>query len=173
MASSPVSGECFQSGAVNPIRDADAGANRNSTIVLDHSTERLSEVDIGQPIVKTTAKKMAICFVDQHCANVSGDVVWECENGTRPDSNHGGMKGEQFKILAQESRPFALARTERFLRSRLFQTNDEIVRQIGTILPEAFSRRSHEVETRGCSSIPLIYAHQTSALIALVQGVEA
>jgi hypothetical protein len=94
MASSSVPGECFHSGAVNRIRDADAGANRNSTIVFDHGTERLSVADIRQPIVKTTAKKMAICFVDRHCAHISGHVVWECENGTCPDSSHGGMKGE-------------------------------------------------------------------------------
>jgi hypothetical protein len=56
MASSTVPRECFHAGFVNRICDADAGTNRNSTVVLDHGTERLPVADIGQPIVKTAAK---------------------------------------------------------------------------------------------------------------------
>ena len=63
--------------------------------------------------------------------------------------------------------------TNRFLRAQLFETYNEIVSQIGMKLPETFSRRSHQVETRGCASIPLIYGNQTSAAIAVVQGFEA
>jgi hypothetical protein len=77
MASSPVPGECFYSGAVNRIRDPDARANGNSSIVLHHGTERLPVADIRQPIVETTTKKMPIGFVDRYCAHISGDVVWE------------------------------------------------------------------------------------------------
>jgi len=42
------------------------------------------------------------------------------------------------------------------LRAQLFETDDEIVGQISPIAPETSSRRSHQVETRGCASIPLI-----------------
>jgi hypothetical protein len=169
----PVRGECFHSSAVNRIRNADAGANGNSTIVLDYGTERLPVADIGQPIVKTTAKKIPICFVDRHRAHISDHVGWECESGTCPDSSHGGMKGEQFKILPVEGRPFALSPTGGFLFAQLFERDKEIVGEISTILPETFSRCSHQVETRGCASIPLIYGHQTSAVIVVVQGFEA
>jgi hypothetical protein len=72
MASSPVPGECFHPGFVDRICDADAGTNRNSTVALDHGTERLPVADIGQPIVKTAAKQMPICFVDRDCAHISG-----------------------------------------------------------------------------------------------------
>jgi hypothetical protein len=92
MASSPVRGECFHPGFVNRICDADAGTDRNSTVVLNHGTERLPVADIGQPIVKTAAKQMPTCFVDRDCAHISGHVVWECENGACPDSNHGAIK---------------------------------------------------------------------------------
>jgi hypothetical protein len=92
MASSPVPGECFHTGFVNHICDADAGTNRNSTVVLDHGTERLPVADRGQPIVETAAKQMPICLVDRDCVHISGHVVWECENRTCPDSNHGAMK---------------------------------------------------------------------------------
>jgi hypothetical protein len=36
---------------------------------------------------------MPICFVDRDCAHISSHVVWECENGTCPDSNHGSSPG--------------------------------------------------------------------------------
>jgi hypothetical protein len=61
MAPSPVPGECFHPGAVNRVCDADAGANGNSTIVLDHGTERLPVADIGQPIVKPTEGDAHLC----------------------------------------------------------------------------------------------------------------
>jgi hypothetical protein len=54
MAASPVPGECVHPGFKNRICDADAGTNRRSAGVLDHSTERLSVTDIGQPVVKLT-----------------------------------------------------------------------------------------------------------------------
>jgi len=94
MASSPMLSERFHPRTVNRIRDADASANGNSAIVLNYGTERLSVADIRQPIVKTTAKKMLICFGDRHRASVSRHVVWECENGACPASSHGGMRGE-------------------------------------------------------------------------------
>jgi hypothetical protein len=72
-----------------------------------------------------------------------------------------------------EARPFALSPTDGFLRAQLFETHNEIVSQISMKLPETFSRRPHQVETRGCASIPLIYGNQTSAAIAAVQGFEA
>jgi hypothetical protein len=173
MTPSPVPAECFHSGAVNRVRDADTSANRNSTIVLDHGTERLPVADVGQPIIETTSKKMPICFVDRHCAHISGDIVWESENGTCPDPSHGGMKSEWFKILAVEARQFSLLPTDWFLRAQLFETHNEIIGQISTIAPETASHRSHQVETRGCASIPLIYGHQTSAAIAVIEGFEA
>jgi hypothetical protein len=94
MASSPMPSERFHSRTVNRIRDADASANGNSAIVLDYGTERLSMADIRQPIVKTIAKKMPICFGDQHRAHMSRQVVWECENRACPDSRHRGMMSE-------------------------------------------------------------------------------
>jgi hypothetical protein len=75
--------------------------------------------------------------------------------------------------LALEARPFGLSPTDGFSRAQLFETFDEIVSQISTILPEVFFRRSHQVETRCCASIPLIYGDQTSAVIAAVKGFEA
>src|SRR5262245_46262717 len=112
MTSLPVPSECFHTRAVNRIRDANACTNANSTIALDHGKEWLPVADIRHPIVKTTAKKMPICLVDRHCAHISDHVVWECENETCPDSSHGGMKGEQFKIHAAEFRPFVLSPTD-------------------------------------------------------------
>jgi hypothetical protein len=76
VASSPVPGECFHPGFVNCICDADAGTNRNSTVVLDHGTERLPVADICQPTLKTAAKQLPICFVDRDCAQISGHIVW-------------------------------------------------------------------------------------------------
>ena len=83
------------------------------------------------------------------------------------------MEGEQFEILAVEARPFVLSPTDGFLRSHRFETHDEIVGQIGPISRETLPRRSHQVETRCCASIPLIDGQQTSAMIAVVQGLEA
>jgi hypothetical protein len=40
-------------------------------------------------------------------------------------------------------------------------------------IARSFFCRSHQVETRCCASIPLIYGHQTSAPIAAVKGLEA
>jgi hypothetical protein len=75
--------------------------------------------------------------------------------------------------LAAEARPFGLSPTDGLSRAQLFETFNEIVGQISTILPEAFFHRSHQVETRCCASTPLIYGHQTSAAIAAVKGFEA
>ena len=59
------------------------------------------------------------------------------------------------------------------MRAHRFETHHEIVGQIGTISLETLPRRSHQVETRGCASIPLIDGQQASAMIAVVQGFEA
>jgi hypothetical protein len=173
MAESSVRGECLNSGAVNRICDAHAGANGNSAIVLDHGAERLPVADIRQPIVEAIAKEMPIPVVDRHCAHIGPHVVRECENGTCPEASRGGMKGEQFEILGVEARPFALSPTDGFLRAHGFEALDEIVGQIGAVSPETLPRRSHQVETRGCTAIPLIDGHQASAAIAVVQGSEA
>src|SRR5262249_41921333 len=142
MAASPVPGACLHSGAVNRIRDAHAGANGNSAVVLDHGAERLPVADIRQPIVEATAKKMPISVVDRPWAHTAPHVVRECENGTCPDASRGGMKGEQFEILVVEARPFVLSPTGGFLRAHRFEAHDEIVGQFGTISPETLPRRS-------------------------------
>jgi hypothetical protein len=72
-----------------------------------------------------------------------------------------------------EARPFGLSPTDGFSRAQLFETFNEIVGQISTISPEVFFHSSHQMETRCCPSIPLIYGHQTSAMIVAVQGFEA
>jgi hypothetical protein len=72
-----------------------------------------------------------------------------------------------------EDQPFGLSHTDGFSCAQLFETFNEIVGQISTILPEAFLRRSHQMETRCGASIPLVDGHQTSAVIAAVKGFEA
>jgi len=71
-----------------------------------------------------------------------------------------------------EARPFALLPTDGFLRAQLFETHNEIARQISTISPETVSRGSHQVKARSRAPIPLIYRHQTAPMIVAIQGLE-
>lgn len=76
---------------MNRIRDADAGANGNGTIVLDHRNKGLPVTDILQPIVKATARKMPIGVIDRHRMHGSHHVVWEHKDRPCLDPNDRSM----------------------------------------------------------------------------------
>jgi hypothetical protein len=173
MAAFPVFDQSLYSGTMKRIRDADARANGNGTIVLDHRNKGLPVTDFLQPIVKAAAQKMPIGVIDRHRAHGSDHVVWEHKDRPRPDANDRSMRRKQFKILAAVGRQFAGLSLVLFLDPQLFEACDEIIGQIGTISRDTFSRRPHQVKARGRASVPLIDGYHPSPVITAVQRLKS
>ena len=57
MAALAVFDQGLHSGAMNCLRDSDAGTNGNGATILDHRNKGLPVTDIRQPIVKTPRKR--------------------------------------------------------------------------------------------------------------------
>jgi hypothetical protein len=66
-----------------------------------------------------------------------------------------------------------LSPTDGFSRAQLLETFNEIVGQISTILPEAFFAALIRWKRAAGPPFRSFYGHQTSAVIAAVQGFEA
>src|SRR6476661_7340172 len=98
MASASIRENRFHSSAVHRIGDANAGANRDSAIVLDNGHEGLPVRYLGEPSLEAAPKKAGIVVADRRWRRAWRNVLREHIGGPRPDTIHGSVRGKEEEI---------------------------------------------------------------------------
>jgi hypothetical protein len=173
MASTSIRDERFHSRAVHRVGDANAGANRDSAIVLDNGHEGLPVRHLGEPSLEAAAKKVGIVVADRRCRHAWRNVAREHIGGPRPDTIHGSVRGKEEEISAVLSRQPPRRRVLGLLGAQVLETPNEIVRKIGTKSAYDALSRPHEIKSRRWATIQLVDGNQASTPIAAVKRCNA